>query len=130
MARILFKKQFKQAILDGRKTTTVRRWKKCTLKPGDRVFSPGVGWLDLEVVENVDLKDLTDADALADGFSTLVELHQIIRKIYPDHASDGKSWFRLRFKRLNSEVAQIHPRSKLAARLRTALDKAVRQTGS
>jgi hypothetical protein len=130
LAQILFKKPFKQAILDGRKTTTLRRWQKCSLKAGERVFAPGVGWLILEEVNRVEWEDLTDADARADGFSTLQELHHTIRKIYPDHASDGKTWYRLRFKRPTQEDAQAHSKNKLAAKLRRALDKAVRQTGS
>src|SRR5580698_7452026 len=120
MPQILFKKEFKPAILKGRKTTTLRRWKKCNWKAGDRVNAPGVGVLVLHAVEPVEWSALTEADAHSDGFESLAELNKAIKKIYGDLRGDGKTWFRLSFK-----LASAGRMRQLAEALRGELDKAV-----
>jgi hypothetical protein len=123
--QILFKKEFHAAILAGRKTTTLRRWRACKLKPGDRVRVPGVGELTLSAVESVQWADLTEADAKADGFESLAELNKVIARIYPNMADDGKAWFRIRF-----GAPKPTPMAQLAAAVRAELDKAVRKSRS
>lgn len=125
MPQILFKKPFQEAILAGRKTTTLRRWRVCRLKAGDRVSAPGVGELILQAVEPVQWESLTDADARADGFASMSELTRVIRRIYPNLEQDGKSWFRIKFR--PSPAAR---KRRLAAAVRAELDKAVRGNGS
>jgi hypothetical protein len=125
MARILFKKPFHRAILEGRKTTTLRRWRTCRLRAGDRVFSPGVGELVLQAVEPIEWATLTDDDAVSDGFASLTELNRMIRRIYPNLDGDGKTWFRLRF-----GPPPNGKRHRLASAVRAELDKAVRGNGS
>jgi len=120
-----FKKTFKPAILEGRKTTTLRRWRSCKWRPGDRVTTPGVGALVLESVDQVQWDMLTDADARADGFASLAELAATIRRIYPKLDGDGKAWFKLKF-----HCEAVGLRQKLAAMVRAELDKAVRGNGS
>jgi hypothetical protein len=122
---IRFKKQFHDAIACGRKTTTLRRWRKCRWQAGDLLTAPGVGSLMLEAVEAVDWTSLTDADARCDGFESMAELNRVIRRIYPDMDGDGKSWFRLRF-----HQERPSPRRQLAAVVIAELDKAVRGNGS
>lgn len=68
------------------------------LKPGGRAWSPGLGFLDIETVEPVDLAALTDDDAQADGFATLALLREMLAELYPEQASDGKRWFRVSFR--------------------------------
>jgi hypothetical protein len=95
--QLFFKKPLQVAIREGRKRTTIRRWTDARLRPGDRSYAPGVGWLAIEAVEPIDLDRLADADARADGFDTLAALKQAILALYPDHAADGKRWFRVSF---------------------------------
>jgi uncharacterized protein YqfB (UPF0267 family) len=120
----MFKKPFHAAILDGRKTTTLRRWAKCAFKSGDRVDCPGVGVLIVKGVKQIQWSDLGEADAKSDGFESLAELNAAIRKIYPkldaNLGGDGKAWFKLTFRRESP-----HPRAELAALIRRELDKAV-----
>jgi hypothetical protein len=52
----------------------------------------------VQKVEEIEWESLTEADAVSDGFETLADLSAMIRKIYPDLAGDGKSWFRLKFR--------------------------------
>jgi hypothetical protein len=97
MPQLFFKKIFLEAIRAGRKTTTLRRWAKCRIHPGDHVYSLALGWLKIGVVENIDFDSLGEADAKADGFESLAELKKAVEEIYPDHKSDGKRWYRLHF---------------------------------
>src|SRR5918993_4835947 len=97
MSQLFFKKPFQTAIREGRKRTTIRRWDRPRLRVGQEAFSPGLGWLAIERVEPVDLDALADADARADGFDSLRDLRLVLLALYPDHASDGKHWFRVCF---------------------------------
>jgi hypothetical protein len=106
MGQLFFKKPLQDAIRDGRKRTTIRRGRagKPALRAGQRVFSPGLGWLTIERVQPVDLEALADADARADGFDTAVDLREVLLSLYPHHAADGKRWFRVAF-----QVATLKP---------------------
>jgi len=99
MGQLFFKKPLQEAIRAGRKRTTIRRWRagKPGMRAGQRVFSPGLGWLTIEGVEPVDLESLKDADARADGFDTAAGLRKVLLTLYPRHADDGKHWFRVSF---------------------------------
>jgi hypothetical protein len=151
MPQILFQRRFLDAIRRGEKTTTLRRWKSCRLKAGAKARAPGLGWLDILSCERINLNDLTAADARADGFASLEELLATLKEIYPDQKTDGRTWFRIRFRAEADTQAQkavespsrIPPdapiarakdkrtlRKRLAKRIRAELDKAVRQSGS
>jgi hypothetical protein len=106
MGQLFFKKPLQDAIRDGRKRTTIRRWRdgKPGVRAGQRVYSPGLGWLTIEGVEPVDLEALADADARADGFDTAGDLRGVLVALYPHHAADGKRWFRVSF-----DVAALAP---------------------
>jgi hypothetical protein len=98
MGQLLFSKCFWNAIHDGTKRTTIRRWRTARLKAGQRAFTPGVGWLIIESVEQIDdLAGLGDADARADGFETIEQMRQALAAIYPSQAGDGRQWFRVAF---------------------------------
>jgi len=106
MGQLFFKKPLQDAIRDGRKRTTIRRWRAGSpgLRAGQRVYSPGLGWLTIEGVEPVDLDALADAEARADGFETAAGLRDVLLSLYPQHAADGKRWFRVSF-----QVAKLAP---------------------
>ena len=106
MGQLFFKKPLQVAISEGRKHTTIRRWPAARpgLRAGQRVFSPGLGWLAIDAVEPVDLESLADDDAVADGFDTAAALRHVLLSLYPGHADDGKDWFRVRF-----SVDQLRP---------------------
>jgi hypothetical protein len=106
MGQLLFKKVFWAAVRGGTKRTTIRQWATPRVKPGQRAWSPGVGWLVVESVERVErLDQLSDADAAADGFTSAVEMRLALRSIYPqaacdgngNAAGDGRAWFRVAF---------------------------------
>ena len=97
MGQLLFKKCFWDAIRAGTKRTTLRRWASPRVKPGERAFAPGVGWLRVGAVDAVELDALGESDARADGFASLAEMLAALAALYPDHAVDGKRWFRVQF---------------------------------
>ena len=97
MAQLFFKKSLQDAIREGRKRTTIRRWARARLQAGQEAFAPGLGWLAIDQVETVDLEALGDCDARADGFESMGELRRALAALYPDHADDGKHWFRVCF---------------------------------
>jgi hypothetical protein len=131
MPQILFKKQFLDAIRRGEKTTTLRRWKTCRIKAGARARAPGIGWLNILSCEKIDLKDLTEADAIADGFASLKDLLKTLAQIYPNCASDGRHWFRVVFSKEGPKATPAQDaRNRVAHQIRAELDKAVRQSGS
>ena len=74
------------------------------MRAGQRVYSPGLGWLTIDGVEPVELEALVDADARADGFDTASGLRDVLLALYPHHAADGKRWFRVSF-----QVAALSP---------------------
>jgi len=98
MGQLFFKKALQDAIRLGRKHTTIRRWSRPMVRVGKDAFSPGLGWLKIRAVEMVDLALLNDQDAIADGFPKIADLRKALREFYPDHASDGKMWFRVSFR--------------------------------
>jgi len=90
MGILLFQKQFHEAIRLGQKRTTVRRWATARVRAGQRVFTPGLGYLRVESIERIRITSLNQQDARADGFATLRKMRETIRAMYPDTRGDGK----------------------------------------
>ena len=94
---LLFKKKFLELIRKGEKTQTIRLWDYRRMKSGQRSYIPGVGYISIDSVEPVELAQLTDADALLDGFSTAEALRKEIRSLYSADARKKLIPFRIRF---------------------------------
>jgi len=94
---LLFKKKFLPAIRRGEKTQTIRLWKYRRMKPGQRSYIPGAGYIRVTAVEEVALEALTDADALPDGFATAGELRAEIARLYPQQLAQGHRAYRVVF---------------------------------
>ena len=97
MSLLLFKKCFLEPIRAGQKRSTIRRWRSPRVRAGGRAFSPGIGWVTIEDVNEINLRDLDNADARADGFDNATQMRRELRRIYPAIKKDGKCWFRVRF---------------------------------
>jgi hypothetical protein len=95
---LLFKKKFLPAIRSGEKTQTIRLWKWRMMRSGQRSYVPGVGYIAIERVEPVQLEDLTDADAVPDGFATAESLRHELSSIYGDKLAAGYQAFRVVFR--------------------------------
>jgi hypothetical protein len=101
---LLFKKKFLDAIRAGEKTQTVRLWKWRKMKPGQRSYIPGAGYIHIEAVDEVALPELTDTDAVLDGFPSAAALRQEIEQLYLKQLAAGHRAFRIRFTLLPPEV--------------------------
>ena len=95
---LLFKKKFLPAIRSGEKTQTIRLWKWRMMRAGQRSYIPGAGYVAIERVEPVALADLTDADAIPDGFATADALRQELSTIYGEKLAAGYQAFRVVFR--------------------------------
>ena len=102
---LLFKKKFLPAILQGEKTQTIRLWKWRMMRAGQRSYIPGAGYIRIDQVEQVRLEDLTDEDAIPDGFATADALRTEINEIYAEKVAAGYQAFRVVF-HLLEEMAQ------------------------
>ena len=94
---LLFKKKFLPAIRSGQKTQTIRLWKYCRMRGGQRSYIPGAGHIRVIAVEPVELAELTDADAQPDGFETADELRTEIAQLYPEQLAAGYRAYRIVF---------------------------------
>ncbi len=85
---IFVKGHYLSLIVSGQKTTTIRPWRTCKLQPGDALLFNGRVKVLLTRVVQTTFGALTDADALADGFSSRVDLLHALREHYPNRAVD------------------------------------------
>jgi cytidine deaminase len=84
-----FHRDYLDAVRTGRKTTTVRFRDPVATGPVDMIFELDEDLVLQGVVTQVVSKrvdELTDQDAIADGFRDLEELHDRLRYHYPDIA--------------------------------------------
>ena len=94
---LLFKKKFIEQIKSGEKTQTIRLWKYCRMKPGQRSFISGVGYISIESIERVELDQLTDADAIPDGFPSADALRAELCTLYSAEALKRLTAYIVRF---------------------------------
>jgi len=97
---LLFKKKFLPAIRRAEKTQTIRLWKHPRMRPGQRSYIPGAGYIRVTAVEEVRLDQLTDDDALPDGFDSAEQLRAELSRLYPEQLASGHRAFRVVFRLL------------------------------
>jgi len=102
---LLFKKKFLEAIRRGEKTQTVRLWKFRRMRPGQRSYIPGAGYIQITSVDEVGLESLTDEDALRDGFPSADSLRRELKELYPRQLADGHRAYRVIFRLASPEEA-------------------------
>ncbi len=111
---LLFKKKFMDAIRAGEKTQTIRLWNVCRMKSGQRSYIPGVGYIRVLAVDQVDIEHLTDEDALPDGFGSAAALRVELQSLYATQLAAGFQAYRIRFAVLNpQEQAQAREEKRL-----------------
>ena len=94
---LLFKKKFLPAIRSGDKTQTIRLWPWRRMRVGQRSYIPGIGYIRIEGVQQVELEQLTDHDARPDGFETADALREEILAIYQEKIEAGYQAYRVEF---------------------------------
>jgi len=103
---LLFKKKFFEPILAGEKTQTIRLWRRCRVRVGQRSYIPGLGYIMIDSVDLIRLDELTDADARLDGFPDAAALRAEIRVLYEEEFQREYQTFRVRFTLLPEEEQQ------------------------
>ncbi|MCL2744351.1 MAG: ASCH domain-containing protein [Planctomycetaceae bacterium] len=103
---LLFKRKFLDKIRRGEKTQTIRLWKYQKMRAGQRSYIPGVGYISVESVSPIKIEDLTDGDALPDGFATAALLKQELKRIYGKEIKAGFSAYRIRFSVFSDEIQE------------------------
>jgi len=94
---LLFRKEFHQAIREGRKRQTVRFWKRRPVKPGGRLYSPRLGWFRITDIREVDPSALTDDEARLDGLPSVEALHEKLVELYGSIRPPDRTCFKLTF---------------------------------
>ena len=103
---LLFKKKFIEPILLGAKTQTIRLWRRCRVQVGKRTYIPGAGYIMIDSVDTIRLDELTDTDALLDGFPNATALQAEIQALYEEELQQGFQAYRVRFTRLPEKEQQ------------------------
>jgi|WetSurMetagenome_2_1015567.scaffolds.fasta_scaffold79521_3 hypothetical protein len=93
---LLFKKKFFEAIRSGRKRQTVRVWPRRRLKVGQIETVPGLGRVQITAFDRIRPEDLSEEDAVLDGFESRAALMDELRALYGDQL-DSVACFRIRF---------------------------------
>ncbi len=94
---LLLKRHLVALVRAGKKSQTIRLWSRPIVCAGQISYTPGLGRLRiLRVEELADFHALTDADAIADGFSNRAELLAELERHYPVIPA-GKRLFRVVF---------------------------------
>jgi len=100
---LLMKKVFFEAIRSGGKTTTLRYWRRCQVRPGSLQTIRGLGKVRIDEATCAELDDLTDADAQADGLADLQALRTALRDLYPPARRKGRKLYLVRFTLVREE---------------------------
>lgn len=77
------------------------------MKPSQRSYIPGAGYIQIEAVDEVKLDELTDDDARLDGFDSAAALRLEIEQLYPQQLAAGYSAFRIQFTVLPADVQRL-----------------------
>jgi hypothetical protein len=119
---LLFKKKFLPAIRSGEKTQTIRLWKVCRMRAGQRSYIPGAGYIRVLAVDLVDITALSDDDARPDGFETAAALRHELATLYAAQLADGHQAYRVSFELFSSDeqAAAIAQRKATRAARRAA----------
>jgi hypothetical protein len=87
---LLFQKRFHKGLLEGTVTITFRRWDKPHVRVGGRYRCHPIGVLEVDRVDRVTVRDITEDDAKRSGFDSRRELVEYIRSAR-DEALDQTS---------------------------------------
>ena len=94
---LLFKAKFIEAIKSGEKTQTIRLWKRRKMRAGQRSYIPGVGYIAITSVKPIKLDNLTDDDAVLDGFPSADALRAELYDLYDADVLARLTPFKIRF---------------------------------
>lgn len=77
---LLFKKAAHEGLKSGDITLTFRRWTKPKVKPGGRYRCHPIGVLEVDAIQKVKARDISDADARKAGFADRAALIKMLEE--------------------------------------------------
>ena len=92
---LLFQKRFHEGLVSGSVTVTFRRWDKPHVRVGGRYRCHPIGVLEVERVERVAVRDITEDDAKQSGFTSRAELVEYIRSARDEALEEKTELFRV-----------------------------------
>lgn len=95
---LLFKKRFYEDIAAGRKTATLRYWRRPMVRPDSVHLVPKLGRVHIQDVIEKSLTELTEADARDDGFESLAEMASALEQMYDPDQREAKTLYQVRFR--------------------------------
>jgi hypothetical protein len=92
---LLFQKRFHEGLVSGAVTVTFRRWDKPHVRVGGRYRCHPIGVLEVDRVDRVTVRDITEGDALKAGFPTRKELVAFIATAREEKLTEASPLFRI-----------------------------------
>lgn len=92
---LLFQKKFHQGLKDGSITITFRRWDKARVKVGGRYRCHPIGVLEVDEVDRVKAKSVSERDARRAGFASRDELLAYLSGARPGQVQDDTELFKV-----------------------------------
>jgi hypothetical protein len=80
---LLFKKPFWDGLVSGEIRLTFRRWQRPRVRPGGRYRCHPIGVIEVDAIEEVTVKDITEADARRAGFGSRAALVAYLAELGP-----------------------------------------------
>ena len=74
-----FTKRLRPGVLRGEITCSIRIWQRPKVKAGNRYLSTGVGQIEVDSIEQIELADVTPELARESGFNGVVDLLKIAK---------------------------------------------------
>src|SRR3954454_1929744 len=71
---MIFTKRLRPGVLSGEITCSIRIWQHPHVKAGKRYESSGVGQIEIDSIERIEISDITPELARAGGFNGVVDL--------------------------------------------------------
>ncbi|HVJ94481.1 MAG TPA: ASCH domain-containing protein [Labilithrix sp.] len=92
---LLFQKRFHEGLVSGAVTVTFRRWEKPHVRVGGRYRCHPIGVLEVDRIDRVTVRDITEDDAKRSGFPSRSELVEFIRTAREEPLSERSPLYRV-----------------------------------
>lgn len=92
---LLFQKRFHEGLVSGAVTVTFRRWEKPHVRVGGRYRCHPIGVLEVDRVDRVKVRAITEKDATASGFASRSELVDYIRSARDEALTEDSDLYRI-----------------------------------
>ncbi len=93
---LLFQRKFHEGLVNGSVTLTFRLWDTARVKPGSRYRCHPIGVLEVDAVDRIRIRGISQEDAQRSGFSSRDELLEYLRSLARTHLTEETELFRVR----------------------------------